>query len=128
MEMFRECGWPAFVVLALAMVAVIVGMVALGVAIARPRAGLLLGVVAVAVSCSVPAMGAGGTMIGKSAVDRALSGPSVDPAQGERIRRVGYAEAGQCTNLGASFGVLPLVLAVAAIGVGALRKRPGVAQ
>ena len=60
MEMFRECGWPAFVVLALAMVAVLLGMVALGVAIARPRAGLILGVVALATSCSVAAMGAGG--------------------------------------------------------------------
>ena len=70
MEMFRECGWPAFVVLALAMVAVLVGMVALGVAIARPRAGLILGVVALATSCSVAAMGAGGTVIGKNATDR----------------------------------------------------------
>ncbi len=128
MEMFRECGWPAFVVLALAMVAVLVGMVALGVAIARPRAGLILGVVALATSCSVAAMGAGGTVIGKNATDRALSGAGVNPEQRERIRVVGYAEAGQCTSLGAGFGALPLVLAAAAIVVGLLRKKSAFAQ
>jgi len=124
MEMFRECGWPAFAVLGLGVLAVLAGMLALGVAIFRPRAGLVLGVVALAVSCSVPAMGAGGTVMGRGRVDEALSGASVDPGAKQRIRAQGYQEAGQCTTLGASFGALPLMLALGALAVGALRKKP----
>lgn len=123
MEMFRECGWPAFAVLGLGILAVLAGMIALGVALFRPRAGLVLGAVALAVSCSVPAMGAGGTVIGRGAVDSAVTG-AVEPAQAERIRQLGYREAAQCTTLGASFGALPLVLALAALALGALRKKP----
>lgn len=124
METFRECGWPAFAVLGLGVVAVLAGLIALAVAIFRPKVGLVLGVMALAVSCSVPAMGAGGTVIGRGAVDSAVSGGAVDPAQAERIRQLGYQEAAQCTTLGASFGALPLLLALAAIAVGALRRTP----
>lgn len=124
METFRECGWPAFVVLGLGGLAVLAGLVALAVAIFKPRVGLVLGVVALAVSCSVPAMGAGGTVLGRSKVDEALSGGGIDPTHKERIRQVGYQEAGQCTTLGASLGALPLVLSLVALGVAALRRKP----
>ncbi|MBI3206996.1 MAG: hypothetical protein HYZ29_35995 [Myxococcales bacterium] len=123
MEMFRECGWPAFAVLGLGVLSVLLAMVALGVAIARPRVGLVLGCVALAVSCSVPGVGVGGTTLGKSTVDAALSGASVAPEQRERIRAQGYQEAGQCTSLGVGFGALPWVLSVAAVAVGGLRRR-----
>lgn len=123
MEMFRECGWPAFAVLGLAILSVLFAMVALGVAIAKPRLGVVLGGVALAVSCSVPGMGAGGTMLGRSTVDDAVSGASIAPDQRERIRAEGYQEAGQCTSLGLSFGALPGVLSLAALGLGGLRRR-----
>jgi hypothetical protein len=121
--MFRECGWPAFAVLGLTVLAFLAGMIALGVAIFRPRVGVVLGAVALGVSCSVPAMGVGGTTIGRGVVDEAVSGGSIAPDQRERIRQVGYQEAAQCTTLGLSFGALPGVLALAALGVGAARRK-----
>lgn len=122
MEMFRECGWPAFVVLALGVVAALLALTAIAVAIARPRAGLILGVVALAVSCSVPGTGVGGTLMGKKKVDEVVDSGAVSPDVVERIRKVGYQEAAQCTNLGLGVGSLPLLLAVVAIGLGFLRR------
>lgn len=123
METFRECGWPAFAVLGLGILSVLLAMVALGVALARPRVGLVLGGVALAVSCSVPGMGVGGTMMGRSTVDAAVSGASISPDQRERIRAQGYQEASQCTSLGVGFGALPGVLSLAALALGGLRRR-----
>jgi hypothetical protein len=126
MEMFRECGWPAFAVLGLGGLGFLVGFVALAVAIASPRAGVVLGTVALAVSCSVPAMGVGGTLIGRNKTDEALAGVG-SPEDRERIRELGHHEAGQCTTLGVGVGALPLVLALAALTLGALRKKPAAA-
>ena len=123
MQMFRECGFMAFVVAFIGIVAVLLGIVALSLAIFKPRWGVVLGVVALAVSCSTPGAGALGTVLGKQKTDEALSGESVSPEDKARIREMGYAEAGQCTTLGASFGALPLLLGLAALGLGLLRRK-----
>ncbi|MFO0571234.1 MAG: hypothetical protein U0263_36730 [Polyangiaceae bacterium] len=123
MEAFRECGFPAFLVLALGILAVLGGLVALGVAIAKPRAGLVLGVVALALACVVPAAGVGGTLLGRQKTDEAVSGVSIDEGQRERIRIQGYAEASQCTTIGAGAGALPFVLALAALGLAVARRK-----
>jgi hypothetical protein len=55
--------------------------------------------------------------------DDALAGPSVSPEQKERIRKAGYAEAAQCVPVGATIGVLPLVMAAIAIAVSVVRMK-----
>jgi hypothetical protein len=123
MEAFRECGFPAFAVLALTIVAMVIGLVAVSLAILKPRIGLILSALALAVSCSVPGTGAAGTAYGRRMVEGAVSGASVAPELRERIRQQGYAEAAQCTSLGVGFGALPLLLSLGALGLAFARRR-----
>lgn len=123
MDMIRECGFMAWVVLALGVLAVLVGLIALAVAIFKPRVGLALGVLALAVSCGVPGAGVAGTAYGRSVTESALSGPSVDEETKARIREQGHAEAAQCTTLGLGTGALPLLLSIAALGVAFFRRK-----
>jgi hypothetical protein len=123
MEAFRECGFPAFLVLALAIIAMVVGIVALSLAILKPRWGLVLSALALAVSCSVPGSGAAGTAYGRQMVEDAVGGESIDPSMRQRILKQGYQEAGQCTTLGVGFGALPLLLSLGALGVAFARRR-----
>ena len=123
MEMFRECGFMSLVASGLALLAAVAALVALALAIWKPRWGLILGVVALAVSCSPPAAGAVGTVMGKKKVEAVLESTGIDPAQRERILREGEAEAAQCTNVGLLGGALPLLLSVASLGVALVRRR-----
>lgn len=123
MQMIRECGFMAYVVLALGLLAVVVGLVAVSIAILAPRIGLVVSVLALAVSCGVPGAGAAGTMWNRSKIEDALAGASVDPAQKERIREIGQAEAAQCTTLGLGAGALPLLLSIAALGAAFMRRK-----
>ncbi len=123
MEMFRNCGWAAFGVLGVGMLATLLGVVALALAINKPRGGILLGIVALAMSLGAPGVGVLGMIQGQHVTDAAVSGASIDPAFKEKIRLQGYEEAGQCLPVGASMGVLPLIVAGIAIAVGAMRKK-----
>ena len=123
MQMIRECGFVAYVVLALGLLAVVVALVAVSIAILKPRIGLVLSVLALAVSCGAPGAGVAGTLWNRSKIEDALSGASVDPSQRERIREIGQAEAAQCTTLGLGTGALPLLLSIAALGVAFMRRK-----
>ena len=123
MNSFMECGWAAWIVLLLAIVAVAGGVVAIGLAILKPKWGLAIGLLAVGLAVLVPAAGVLGTLQGRNVVDGAISGHSVDPSMHEKIRTAGYAEAATCTSLGLTFGALPGLLSVAAIGVAAVRRK-----
>ncbi len=123
METFQECGWPAWVILLFTIVSVAVSLVSLGLAIVKPRVGVVFGVVAVGVALSPAAMGGIGTLRGRSVVDEVLKSGAIDPEQHARIRAEGYREAGQCTTLGLSFGALPLLLSAAGLGVALARRK-----
>jgi hypothetical protein len=124
MEMFRECGFVAFVVLAAALLALVAAIVALCVAALTRRFGVAVAVMALALALVVPALGAVGTLWGRNVTDSAISGESIDPAQRERIRQAGYQEAAQCTSLGAMTGALPVLLSVVACVIAVVRRRP----
>jgi hypothetical protein len=122
MQMLFECGAAGYLVLGLTLLALLFALVAVGVAVLRPRIGILIAAVAVAASCTPGGAGILGTQLGRAKVDAVLAGPAIDPEVRERIRNVGYAEAAQCTPLGLGGSVPPLVLALVALAVAAARR------
>ncbi|MEZ4222416.1 MAG: hypothetical protein R3B13_15870 [Polyangiaceae bacterium] len=122
MTTFLECGWAAWVVVLVAVVGVAAGLTGLGLALFRPKWGLGVGVLALGIALTIPATGVIGTTLGRSKVDEVLTSGAIDPAMKERIRAVGYAEAKSCTTLGLTFGALPGLLSVIAVGLAFVRR------
>lgn len=106
------------------MLATAVALVALGLAIFSPKAGLVVAALALAFGCSPAGVGAYGTIHGQSVVDAAVSGASIDPAQRERIREIGYQEAAGCTTIGLVASGPALLLAAVALMVAFARRKP----
>src|SRR5277367_3865602 len=114
---FQECGWAAWLCLLIGFVGSGVGLAGL-VLLATKVRGVAAVAGGVAIALGVLAVGAGffGQHTGLAMTEAALSGDSVDPAQKERIRAVGTAEAGQCVKVGAATGALPFVMGAVAVG------------
>ena len=117
-----ECGWPGYLVLLLGAIATMLGLVTVGLGLARARAGVVVGILAVVAALAPPAAGVLGSLLGRAKVDSIL--PMVDPSQREHIRTAGYEEAGQCTNIGLGCGAAPLLLSLAGLGLVLARRRP----
>src|SRR5262245_51608491 len=96
---FAQCGWAAWMVLLLSIFGSAFGMVALIVAIIRPRAGVYVAAGALALALAAPAMGAVGQQMGRQKVNAVLSSDDIDPSEVERIRAQGYSEAAQCITI-----------------------------
>ena len=120
MDMIRNCGWPGYVVVLLAVIAVVVGIAALAVAALTRRFGVGMAIFALMLAVSVPAMGIVGTIMGRRVTDSALAG--VDAPMRERIRLQGHSEAAQCTALGGFGGILPGLLSMGALLVAIVRR------
>ena len=114
---------PAFLSLGLGILAILVGAVALSLALLKPRTGFIFGVLALATSLGAPGVGVIGMVWGRHQTDAILASGVVNPEQEERIRQAGYAEAGQCVPVGATLGVLPLMMAGIAIAVAAVKQK-----
>jgi hypothetical protein len=123
MEAFRECGFPAFIILACALLATVLALSAFAVAFAKPRIGLVIGSIALVLAFVTPVVGVVGTALGKAKVEQALGGGAIDPGVVERIRAQGHAEARQCTSLGAFGSALPLLLSVGATLLSFVRRQ-----
>lgn len=123
MESFRECGWSAFGSLGIGILATLVGVAALAAALIKPRIGMITGILALVMALGAPGVGILGMFWGRRQTDAAIAGPWIAPEQKERIRQVGYAEAAQCVPVGATLGVLPIVMASIAIAVGAAKSK-----
>jgi hypothetical protein len=113
MEAFRECGSPAFIILACALLASVMAILAFAVAFAKPGIGLVLGSLGLLLALATPIVGVVGTAHGRAKTEEALEG-KIDPAHIPRLRAQGHAEAAQCTSLGAFGAGLPLLLSVGA--------------
>lgn len=124
MQAFVECGWPAWVVLLGVIVAVPIAATALALAIHRKRTAPVMAVLALSIGMAPYGCGTVGEVIGRSRVDAALSGGTVDPAYADEIRAVGYAEAGQCRKVGLGGSALPGFIALAALGLAFVRRDP----
>lgn len=120
--MVQACGWPAYAVLFFALVALVAALVALAMAALRVRNATVAATLALALAVAASALGPMGTFLQQREVDEILATESIDPAAKARIFEAGYAEAGQCTNLGLGFGALPLVLASVAIALAFARR------
>jgi hypothetical protein len=123
MDVLREGGLPALVSLAVGLLALLTGGVAvLMLAFAR-RAAFAVGIAAIGLAVLSAAAGFGGTFHGKRVTDEALSALD-DEVLVERIRKMGYAEAQRCGQIGFAASILPLVLGAIAAGVGSRAPRP----
>lgn len=121
--MFVECGWAAWAVLFFTMIALLAGVGSLVATVASKKIPVVVPMVGLVVALVPPSCGAFGTMTGRNRTDSAVELPGLDPVQREKIRAVGYEEAGQCTKLGAGGGALPVLCAIVAIGVALSRKK-----
>lgn len=124
MESFRECGWPAFVAAGAGTLAILMAVTALSMALVKPRLGLTLGIVAMAMSIGPAGVGFAGMFYGRQQVDAIVTSGIVSADKAEDIRAVGYYEAGQCVSVGATIAVVPFVMAAIAmaIGIGSVKK------
>jgi len=113
MEAFRECGSAAFVIMSLVALSTIMALSGYAVAFAKPRVGIVLGALGLVFAFITPVVGVVGTAMGRAKVELALKS-GVAPEFADRLRQQGYAEASQCTQIGAFGSGLPLILSVGA--------------
>lgn len=119
-QAFAECGAVAWMILFLALIAVALGVAAVGMASSSPRAARTASLAALAMVALVSVAGVGGTFLGRAKVDRAVAN-ALSTYQ-ETLREEGYREAAQCTVIAAGADALPLLLAIVALAL-ASRQR-----
>jgi hypothetical protein len=122
MESFRECGWAAYAALGAGILVTLFGAVAFGLALLKPRTGVIAGIAALAMSLAPGGVGLLGMFWGRHQTDSILASGVISPDRVDEIRAMGYQEAGQCVPVGMSIGALPFVMAGAAIAVGVVKK------
>ena len=99
-------------------------VVAIVVAIARAKAAVLLAWLALAIALVPMGLGTLGMALGRTKVEQAIAGESIDPEMRERIRQEGYLEAGGCVEVGGALSAPPLLLATIALSAAyALRRK-----
>ena len=122
---FCDCGWASFVILLVTVLGLLLGVVAL--VLGAMRTGWVGAGIAIAVVCLGlvdGAVGVGGMLHGRSRVEAAVSGASLDPTLKRRIMDQGYQEAQTCATAGALNGATLAVFGLAGIGLAmALRKK-----
>ncbi|HYQ01154.1 MAG TPA: hypothetical protein VER96_20930 [Polyangiaceae bacterium] len=123
-QMFQECGWPSWLSLFFGIAGFWLSIVALVIALFRGRARVPLAWLALAVALVPAAVGALGMQLGRAKVDEVLKTPFVDASQRERIREVGYQEAGSCVAVGGVFSAPALLITLSALACAyALRRK-----
>lgn len=122
-QTFQECEWPSWLALLLGIAGFGLSVVALVIALFRARARVPVAWLSLAVALVPSAVGAIGMQLGRAKVDEVLKTPFVDASQRERIREVGYAEAGSCVAVGGVFSAPALLIALSALACAyALRR------
>lgn len=118
LESFRYCGWASFIMLFLGLSGLGACLLALLLAMTRkPVGGIIAAVASILLALASFGTGPIAAMYGRSVTDSALSDPSIDPVQRERIRAAGHEEAGACVSVGFSLGAMPLVAGTIALFV-----------
>jgi len=114
---FQACGFPSWLMLLAAMLALPFALVAVALAIARTKTAKLFAVLALTFSLLPVAVGAMGMTLARSKVDSVLDGNLIEPGLRERIRAEGYEEAALCLRLGFGAGAVPLLFGLVAVGL-----------
>lgn len=123
MESFRNCGWPAFAALGMGTLAMIMAVAAIAIALLKPRMGVIVAIVALAMSVGPGGVGFLGMLWQRQQVDSILAAGVIEPQSIERIRAIGYEEAAQCVPVGGVISVAPMFFAGIALVVSLVRKK-----
>jgi len=125
MAAFRACGAPAYMVLVVALLGVMVGLAAIvGAAIPWRRAGVIGAALALGLGVACLAIGAIGMYRGRALAERAVqAAAAVHPAMKARIVEQGYSDAAQCIDVGTVGAWAPAVLGLLALVVARARTR-----
>jgi hypothetical protein len=126
MDAIRDCGWAGLFMLLLTGVGTLLGVVGAVLGFVRRTTGAkIVGGIVLAIGLADVALGPAGQAAERAQIDSATSGESVSPAQRDRIRKVGYEEAGRCIEAGFETCVLPILFGALSLGLGISRaKRP----
>lgn len=122
MESFQECGWAAFGALGVGTLVTLFGVVALAMALIKPRTGMILGIAALGLSLAPVGVGFVGMLWGRQQTDSILMSGVISSEHVDEIRAQGYSEASQCIPVGMTISGLPFLIAGAAVALGAIRK------
>jgi hypothetical protein len=122
MQMVREGGPLALMAVALGLLGLVLGSIALVSALGGNRAAFGLGVAALVVAALASGAGIGGTLRGKKQVDDALVFVDNDVDR-ERVHIAGYQEASGAATVGAFATLLPALLGAIAALLGARAQR-----
>lgn len=123
-HVFQACGWMSWLCLLAGILTSVFSVIAVVVAIARAKAAVLVAWVVLAIALVPVGLGAVGMVLGRSKVEQAIAGESIDPEMRERIRQEGYLEAGGCVQVGGALTAPPFLLAALALGTAyALRRK-----
>jgi hypothetical protein len=123
LDIVREGGLPALLCLALGVLALLTGGVAVVMLAFARRAAFGVGVAAIGLATLSAGVGIAGTFHGKGLTEEALSVLDEEVLV-EQIRQVGYTEAQRCGQIGFAASLLPLLLGAVAAGVGSRAPRP----
>jgi hypothetical protein len=121
---FAACGFASWLSLLCTILAVPLGIAAVGLAFSRARATKAFAVIALVASLLPMSAGLFGMLVGRAKVDTVLDMPGITPSDKERIREEGYREANGCLTIGGVLGALPLVLGITAVAVAFGRRSP----
>jgi len=114
-HIFQGCGSTSWIIMLVAIIAIPFSMLTLVVTIGRLPVARILAGLALVSSLLPLGIGALGRASGRSRVDKALEGITLDPTFHERIRAEGYKEADGCVLVGIGYGTLPLVVSIVAL-------------
>ncbi len=127
-EVFKDCGWPAWICVLLGAAGLTAGFVGLVFLLTRARSvAWIPGAIALLLGGGALSMGVVGRQWGLSRMEEALTSArgEIDPSQEQRIREQGTIEAGHCVSVGFGAGSLPFVMGGLAVAIGlVLRKKP----
>jgi hypothetical protein len=121
---FQEAGWIGFLLIPVALFALLLGAVALlgGLIAKKSRAFSFVAAASIGLSGVGLLLGGFGAWYGRTRVDEALSGASIDFAEMEEIWTIGYEEARAAPMIALVLLALPLVVGLLAAAASWLRS------
>jgi len=118
-ESFINCGWASWTILLFSFLSFGMSFLSLVLSIAKlPKVAAGLGLLSMALSLLAMANGPIGMMSGRSKVDAAVSGGSIDPVTKAKILEEGYNESRSCLTVGVTLGTPSFVVSACALGLG----------
>ncbi len=122
--MVRACGSIGYLVMALGVLGVLLAFAAAIARVATTNRTVILAAsgASLAVGVLIAGLASLGTTRGRNATDRAVSSGAIAPADAERLRATGYAEASQCLPVGMLSGALPIFAGAVVLVITLLRK------